>query len=226
MDDSSDIEETDSAEPQAATDDVPSPTDQGAEQLPAPGSASLSAVSQDLLPRQAKPYMGAAAEEQALVNPQNLENVAGTPADTPPSGFVEIKNAHQLLKALDPYYGTFVPKAIRAITKSGDDAMVLSQILYWFDYGKDGRPRARKMIGVDRYMYKTHAALGSELGIPAGRVKASLKRLRKAGFIEIQYKLADGGRTSHIRPLIPNITAATTKALSKLATNPDSEQAK
>lgn len=226
MDDSSDIEETDGAEPQPATDDMPSPTDHGAEQLPAAGSASMSAVSSNLLPKQAKPYMGSAAEEQELINLQNLENTAGMSADTPPSGHVEINNAHQLLNALDPYFGTFVPKLIRAITKSGDDAMVLSQILYWHDYGKDGRPRARKLVAGKRYVYKTHAELGGELGIPAGRVKDSLKRLRQAGFIETKYKFAEGGRTSHIRPLIQNIAAATTKALSKLATNTDSKQVK
>ncbi len=106
-----------------------------------------------------------------------------------------------------------IPRLIRAITKSGDDALVLSQILYWFDHGKDGRPRARKFVEGERYVYKTHVELGGELGIPPGRIKDSLKRLRQAGFIETKYKLAKGGRTSHVRPLIPSIAAAMTKAL-------------
>ena len=212
MDDSSDHNETDGAEPKAVPDNDTPGMDLGAEQLPAPGSASLPDILQGLLPRQAKPYMGSAAEESMSTSPLSLDDESGTPITSTPSGSVAIKNAHQLLDAAKPHFGTWVPRLIRAITKSGDDALVLSQILYWFDRGKDGRPRARKFVGGERYVYKTHAALGSELGIPAGRVKDSLKRLRQAGFIDTKYKLAEGGRTSHIRPLIPNIAKAMTKA--------------
>jgi hypothetical protein len=201
MDDSFDIEETDRPEPQAVPDNDTPGVDPGAEQSRAPESESPPVVPPNLLPQQAPRYLGMAIQEELRADPWIAEN---TPA-TQPHWQVTIETAQQLVTSLKQEPGLWVSPLIRGITKTGDDALVLSQILYWHAHGKDNRPRARKMIRGLRYLYKTHVQLGKETGVPARRVKRSLKRLQKAGFIEVTFAFAEGVRTSHIRPMVPVI---------------------
>ncbi len=204
MDDFSDNNEMDGAKPQAVPDNDTSGMDPGAEQLPAPGSASTPVVPTNLLPQQAPRYQGLAIQEQERADSSSAQN---TPA-TPPHRQFNIETAEQLLTSLKQETGLWVSPLIRGITQTGDDALVLSQILYWHAHGLDNRPRARKMIGGVRYLYKTHVQLGRETGVPARRVKKSLERLKKAGLIEVRYAFAEGVRTSHIRPMVPVIVEA------------------
>jgi biotin operon repressor len=91
-----------------------------------------------------------------------------------------------------------VPRLVRGITKNGDQAIVLSQILYWFDSDKSGRPRAQIWRRGRRWFFKSHAEFAQETGIKPRQVRACLQALQRKGFIEIGYFLANGQRTSHI----------------------------
>jgi hypothetical protein len=147
MDDSSDIEETDSAEPQAVPDNDTPGMDPAAEQPRAPESESPPVVPTNLLPQQAPRYLGMAIQEELRADPWIAENTPAIPTHLQ----VTIETAQQLVTSLKQEPGLWVSPLIRGITKTGDDALVLSQILYWHAHGKDNRPRARKMIRGLRY---------------------------------------------------------------------------
>jgi hypothetical protein len=94
--------------------------------------------------------------------------------------------------------GIWVPRLVRQITENGDQAIVLSQALYWFDDDRRGRQRANIFRNGRYWFYKTHEELGEETGLTAARVKACLGALKRLGFIEIDHFLAEGMRTTHI----------------------------
>lgn len=94
--------------------------------------------------------------------------------------------------------GIWVPRLVRKITENGDQAIVLSQTLYWFDNGKLGRQRARTFRNGRYWFYKTHEEFGEEIGLTAARVKVCLNALKRLGFIEIDHFLAEGMRTTHV----------------------------
>jgi hypothetical protein len=100
--------------------------------------------------------------------------------------------------------GTFVLAMVREIVSSGDEAMVLGQIMFWFDHGPNGQPRCGALKKGKRWLYKSHADFSVELGIPERRIRRCLDKLENAGFIERDYFRANGQRTTHIRL---NVTA-------------------
>jgi hypothetical protein len=204
MDDNPYSDDMNRPDPPVAPDDDAAVTDQSAEQSLKPKSESSSDLLPDLLPQQAPRYEGMALYAPETSQVQVTERASATRPQLP----FTIETAQQLLTTLKQEPGLWVSPLIRGITKTGDDALVLSQILYWHAHGKDNRPRARKMIGGVRYLYKTHVQLGRETGVPARRVKRSLKRLKKAGFIDVTFAKAEGVRMSHIRPIVPKIAEA------------------
>jgi hypothetical protein len=94
--------------------------------------------------------------------------------------------------------GVFVPWRLREITNSGDQAMVLAQVLYWFDLDREGQPRARVQRRGRRWFYKSHAEFSLEIGMSPRQIKTCLQALRERGFIEIDHFMANGQRTTHI----------------------------
>jgi hypothetical protein len=100
--------------------------------------------------------------------------------------------------------GTFVFAMVREIVNSGDEAMVLAQIMFWFDHGPNGKPRAGTLKKGKRWLYKSHAEFSVELGIPERRIRTCISKLKKDGLIEVAYFRANGQRTTHIRL---NVTA-------------------
>lgn len=113
-------------------------------------------------------------------------------------------NLHRLmdnLKKMDG--GVWMPKMVRQLTNTGDQAIVLAQILYWFDYGTETEgaeqlPRAGKWRDDKRWFYKTHREFAEEVGMKPRQVRAALQWLKEQGFIEVEYHLAQGGRTTFI----------------------------
>lgn len=108
--------------------------------------------------------------------------------------------------------GVWLPPLARRITDNGDQAICLSQVLYWFDKDKTGRRRARCFKNGRYWVYKTHAQLGKETGISPARVKVCLKALEDKGFIIRAYCLANGLRTTHISVEAEHVFQAMTKA--------------
>jgi len=94
--------------------------------------------------------------------------------------------------------GIWVPRLVRRITENGDQAIVLSQTLYWFDNDRRGNQRAGTFRNGRYWFYKTHEEFGEETGLSAARVKVCLNALKRLGFIEIDHFLAKGMRTTHV----------------------------
>ena len=88
----------------------------------------------------------------------------------------------------EPDFGggcVLVPAPLRRITKTGDQALCLAQIIYWFrPASSNGKPRARIFKGGKRWLAKTHEQLGEEVGLSGRQVKACLSALRTLGLIE------------------------------------------
>lgn len=101
--------------------------------------------------------------------------------------------------------GVFLPRLIRMITKQSDQALVLSQILYWHDNGSDGKTRARVRIDGETWLAKQHSEMADETGVPERQIRECLKWLKKAGYIKVRFKFFSGVKTCHMRPELTRI---------------------
>lgn len=110
------------------------------------------------------------------------------------------------------YGGVWVPRLARRITDNGDQAICLSQLLYWFDKSKKGTRRARCFKNGRYWVYKTHEEFGEETGLSAARVKVCLKALKDKNFITIDHFLANGLRTTHMSINVQEVFLAMNKA--------------
>jgi hypothetical protein len=115
---------------------------------------------------------------------------------------------------------TLVFRMVRQIVDSGDQAIVLGQIMFWFDLGKNGKPRAGTLKKGKRWLFKSHAEFAIETGIPERRIRSCLDWLKKAGFIEVAYFRANGQRTSHFRLNVTAVYEAIVKRPKKRPENP------
>jgi hypothetical protein len=92
-----------------------------------------------------------------------------------------------------------VTRRLREIVNTGDAAIVLGQVMFWFDSSKDtGRTRAVIWRHDRSWIYKTHAQLGRETGVKPRQVAECLKYLERRGFIVREYHRANGLRTTYI----------------------------
>jgi hypothetical protein len=114
-----------------------------------------------------------------------------------------------------------VPKAIRLIVPDGDSALVLSQILYWFDRAPDGVPRARVIKPGGRWLAKTHKALADEIGVKPRRVKAVIEKLRKLGFIRTRVHKFNGNTMTHMQVRLEVILPRLVDAVKCLTAGPN-----
>lgn len=114
------------------------------------------------------------------------------PEDEP----IEMRDFMRLLRQEG---GVFVPWRLRQIVNTGDAAIILGQIMYWFDSSRTtGRTRAGIWRHDRLWIFKTHVELGRETGIKPRQVAAGLKFLKQKGFIERRYHRANGLRTTYI----------------------------
>jgi hypothetical protein len=111
----------------------------------------------------------------------------------------EVVKMRDFMRLLRQDGGVFVSKRLRGIVNTGDAAIVLGQIMYWFDSSRTtGRTRAGIYRHGRNWIFKTHAKLGRETGIKPRQVRDCLKFLTVKGFIERRYHRADGMRTTYI----------------------------
>jgi len=168
----------------------------------------------NLLPRQAKPYdpKSDEANELDLAESANADYRKGGSFckgwDLDEASEKEIREVTRVFADQRENGGTFVPSNIRRIVKNGDEAIVLSQILYSFDEGKGGLPRAQAQWEGRRFLAQTHEELGKEIGIERRRVRDCLASLKKQGFIRIEYHRFGKNRVSHIRPVLSAVVKA------------------
>lgn len=109
--------------------------------------------------------------------------------------------------------GTFVLREFRRVTGHGDDALMLSQIVYWFRRGKDGKKRAQIFQDGHYWVAKTAKEWERELGIPLRRIRRILVRLRTLGFIVTQESGFAGTKTMLHRLNSTAITEAVIKLM-------------
>jgi hypothetical protein len=109
---------------------------------------------------------------------------------------------------------------VREIVDTGDQAMVLGQIMYWFDHGPNGKPRAGTLKKGKRWLFKSHAEFSIELGIPERRIRTCISHLKNRGLIELAYFRANGQRTTHIRLNVTAVYEAMLKTGQKRRENP------
>jgi hypothetical protein len=103
---------------------------------------------------------------------------------------------------------TLWPWLVR-ITKNGDDAILLSQILYWCEFSKGHEARSKEYDNQDRpIVAKGRQRLVHELGLTEWRVRAAWDRLETAGFIERYEEWKRYRSVSHVRPNYAAILAA------------------
>jgi hypothetical protein len=91
------------------------------------------------------------------------------------------------IRALEPM-GVHCNRALRRICRTGDQALLLSQIvLYWFGRGEDGRLRARfQRKGQDGpWAVMTYPRWGHEIGVDEQQARRSIEALEKRGFIRV-----------------------------------------
>jgi hypothetical protein len=100
-----------------------------------------------------------------------------------------------------------VSRLIRKITKTGDQAILLSQLLYWFG-ASNGKVRARVAWKGKLWVAKTYHEWETELGIPARTVRECVKFLVTKGLIAKLTKKSSKQRTLHTRPVLAAIMKA------------------
>lgn len=103
---------------------------------------------------------------------------------------------------------------IRRITKNGDRAILLSQILFWFGVGdRDGKIRARIKKKGKLWVAKFAKDWEQELGIPKQQVYRHFERLAEEdGFIETITAKFSGQNCLHVRPNFAAIMEAICKS--------------
>lgn len=70
------------------------------------------------------------------------------------------------------------PEIMRAVGGNAEDAMIVSQIRYWFGLGRNGKPRAKLEFDGHLWVVKTHEEWQAELGFASvQQVARALKRL-------------------------------------------------
>ncbi len=106
----------------------------------------------------------------------------------------------QLVDGKNGSGGTFVPKEFVRITGHSDDAILLSQVVYWFRKGRNGSQRARLgKVGDHRWVAKTAKGWEAELGIPVRKIRRSINRLRARGYIITKGGGFDGKKALYYR---------------------------
>jgi hypothetical protein len=148
----------------------------------------------DGLALQTSPHTG--SEHPAVGS--ETDDVGGSDSQSAGSETGERLGIRRFMRYLRQDGGAFVPWRLREITNSGDQAIVLGQVLYWFDFDSEGKPRARVHRRGKRWFYKSHAEFSLETGIPPRQIRTCLQALKERGFIEIDHFMANGQRTTHI----------------------------
>lgn len=91
-----------------------------------------------------------------------------------------------------------VPRLFVKITGDLNQAVFLSQCIYWSD------KTARK----DGFFYKTAAEFSDELGVTPRQVRYAAERLEESGFITTEVHRANGSPTTHYRVNLDVVTAS------------------
>ncbi len=110
-------------------------------------------------------------------------------------------------------------RVFRILAGSGDGCLLLGQLMYWFDSGEDGNPRARAFTGRPnervRWCAKTHEQWADETGIPPRQIPRILARLERLGLIQTIQRKFRGVKMTHAHPRYENICQAIDEQIDK-----------
>ena len=126
------------------------------------------------------------------------ESVVGTDPDaiSPGQDFVESRFAGP-----DEGRGTYVAEWVKRICENGNEMVVLGQLVFWFQPGKNGKIKANKLLTPSVYYWvaKSYRELGLETGLEEWQVRHAIKRLALAGFVVKENHLFQNLVTNHFR---------------------------
>lgn len=88
---------------------------------------------------------------------------------------------------------------IRMLGGNGNDAILLSQILYWNMPSKEGQTKLRVRRDGEVWLAKAHKDWEGETGINEHTARKSIERLKKRGLIETRVMKFAGNPTVHIK---------------------------
>jgi len=91
-----------------------------------------------------------------------------------------------------------VPRLFVKITGELNQAVLLSQCIYWSD----------RTNRTDGFFYKTADEFSDELGISPRQVRYAAERLEEAGFITMEIHRANGSPTTHYRVNLDTVTTS------------------
>ncbi len=109
--------------------------------------------------------------------------------------------------------GLFLPRLIRRIVTTGDDAWVLANILLDFTKGAKGRAGCNARHGRLLYSADTRKDLARRLGMTESRVRYSLQRLKARKLIEREQHKYQAVNRTFLRPMPDEIRRRVQKAI-------------
>ena len=108
---------------------------------------------------------------------------------------------------------TLVPRLFRKVVGDGDQAIVLSQIYYWFCLGRNNKVRVGVYVDGRPWLAKQHKELADELGMHERTVRNCVEQLVKNGLVFKCFKFFDGKKTTHLHPNVDNLIEMMEEAL-------------
>jgi DNA-binding transcriptional ArsR family regulator len=96
------------------------------------------------------------------------------------------------------HHGVTVYAAMVRMTQSANAALVLAQVVYWFEDGKNGYTRLRVYKNGKWWLAKSHDEFAGETGLTSRQVRAALDKLRNLGLVSTEVRVFKGVRTLHI----------------------------
>ena len=106
----------------------------------------------------------------------------------------------------DPHKVLFQPEYVDLLGGDIPCAVMLSQLLYWYKPGTDGRSRLRVFKPQDGKMWiaKSWKEWQSECGMSRAQSRRCLDKLKTLGFVEMKVYRFKGTPTIHVRfPWVP-----------------------
>jgi hypothetical protein len=102
--------------------------------------------------------------------------------------------------------------ALRSIVNSGDQAVCICQLLFWYGTGRNHQRRLRKIRDGKFWIAKTYQAWGEETGLNERQARAAVDALVKLGYVERRQFIFYGTKMCHLRLVGVAIQQALMKA--------------
>jgi len=143
-----------------------------------------------------------ADEDEPVAEALDVEDEPESVADTDPDAIPPGQDfADSRFAGPDEGRGTYVAEWVKRICENGNEMVVLGQLVFWFQPGKNGKIKANKLLTPSVYYWvaKSYRELGLETGLEEWQVRHAIKRLAFAGFVVKENHLFRNLVTNHFR---------------------------